>query len=374
MRCAMRCEVHRPILGWLSFAVLGLTLSGAAPAQKQPAAGTAPDESSPIMAAYDFEEDQSSGPDTFWVRESDVQRVDLSTAFRTSGERSLRIEDAAGNRDFAEFLGYLPERVEGAVFWQFYVLFTDVDDAHNFGVSGVEWFLDRSLHGQAFWLQVKDGRMRHHEAEDWQNLLAVEPFRWYFVDWLYDIDVGRYDLRIFAEGDDVPLVDVRGVMNYTGKPGSSVRYFSFIGDLEDKTDPNYFVDDVLFAADPELRLAPFVAPGRRQLFVESWRRAPVTMDGLAERAHAAQSLLRLTDVADLDDVQIQQVEAAADDLVADGRLKEAHDIYSALLGREDTYVRALLKIADVRFLEGDLEGERQARESIYGRLGYEEDN
>lgn len=330
------------------------------------------------MAAYDFEQDTPSGPDTFWARESEVQRVDLSTAFRTSGERSLRIEDAAGNHDFAEFLGYLPERAEGAVFWQFYVLFTDVDDVHNLGVSGVEWFLDRDLHGQAFWLQLRDGRLRHHAAEGWQDLVEVEPFRWYFVDWLYDIDEGRYDLRIFVEGPseaetEEPLADVRDVMNYTGKAGSSVRYFSLIGDLEDRTDPTYFVDDVLFAADPELRLAPFVAPGRRQLFVERWRRAPVTPAGLAARAHEVQSLLSRVDVKELDEAQIQQVEATADDLVAADRLDEAETIYEALLQRPETSVRALLKIADVRFLEGDLEGERAAREAIYGRLGFEDE-
>lgn len=371
MRFTNSARLARVLFGGAFFGGLFVVaMASAASAQDRPAAAG---ESSPVMAAYDFEQDTPSGPDTFWARESEVQRVDLSTAFRTSGERSLRIEDAAGNRDFAEFLGYLPERADGAVFWQFYVLFTDVDDVHNFGVSGARWFLDRDLHGQAFWLQLRDGRLRDHRAEGWGDLIAVEPFRWYFVDWLYDIDDGRYDLRIFVEGEEEPLADVRGVWNYTGKAGSSVRYFSFIGDLEDKTDPTYFVDDVLFAADPELRLAPFVAPGRRQLFVERWRRAPVTKAGLADRAHKAQSLLSRLDVNDLDEAQVQQVEAAADDLVAADRLDEAEAIYEVLLQRPDTSVRALLKIADVRFLKGDLEGERAAREAIYGRLGFEDE-
>ncbi|MDA8018474.1 MAG: hypothetical protein MPN21_13615, partial [Thermoanaerobaculia bacterium] len=66
-------------------------------------------------------------------------------------------------------------------------------------------------------------------------------------------------------------------------------------------------------------------------------------------------------------------ESAADHLVAARRLEEAGAVYEALLERRDTSVRALLKLADVRFLEGDLEAERRAREAIYGRLGYEEE-
>ncbi|MDA8018473.1 MAG: hypothetical protein MPN21_13610, partial [Thermoanaerobaculia bacterium] len=315
--------MHRTTVLAPDFVLVAVSCLMTVPAFGSGDPGAARGEMSPIMAAYDFEEDHPSGPDTFWVREEGDLRVDLSAAFRTSGERSLRIEDVAGDRDFAEFLGYLEERVDGAVFWQFYVLFTDPGDTHNFGISGVEWFLDRSLHGQAFWLQVKDGHLRHHEAEGWSDLITVEPFRWYFVDWLYDIDRGRYDLRIFGEGEEKPLVDVRDAMNYTGEVGSSVRYFSFIGDLDDATDPTYFVDDVLFAADPELRLAPFVAPGRRQLFVDRWRRAPLEKKGLADRVHAAQRLLARVNVDDLDETQIQQIESAADHLVAARRLEEA---------------------------------------------------
>ena len=58
-------------------------------------------QTSPILAAYDFEQPGPSGPDTFWVRQRDGGAVALSDAFRVSGERSLHISEVPGNRDFA---------------------------------------------------------------------------------------------------------------------------------------------------------------------------------------------------------------------------------------------------------------------------------
>lgn len=66
-----------------------------------------------------------------------------------------------------------------------------------------------------------------------------------------------------------------------------VRYFSFIGDLEDEGRFSYFVDDLLVATDPSVRLEPFVAPGRRRYFVEIFAgERPALEDRLQGRGDA----------------------------------------------------------------------------------------
>ncbi|MEM9552756.1 MAG: hypothetical protein AAGC60_00735 [Acidobacteriota bacterium] len=342
-------------------------------AQTDPETGAAAD---PVLVHYDFESAHPSGPDTFWVYARGDLRVDLSSAFRVGGQRSLRITDVAGDGNFAEFLAYLPRRADGLLFWQFYVLFTDVDATHDFGATGERWFLNFERHGHSFWLQVRDGRLRHRTADGWVDLVEVTPFTWYFVDWLYDIDRGIYDLALFAEGLETPLIDVRGVANPTGTRGSAVRFLSFIGDLDDATAPSYFVDEVLAAADPALRLEPFTAPGRRSLFVDSLRRTPPAATerpapSLEQRALEAADLVATAPAETLDAAQLHMLEATADRLVDVGELDAAEAIYQHLRGHRSTAVVALLKLSDVFFLRGDADGERRAREAIYGRLGEE---
>ncbi len=129
-------------------------------------------ESSPILAFYDFEEPTPSGPDTFWARQRDGNKITLSNAFRVSGERSLQISEVPGNRDFAEFLAYFRERDEGRVFLQFHLLLSDPEQRFNFGLAGTGWFLSREMDGQAIWLQTDDGVLRHHTFDGWRQLFA----------------------------------------------------------------------------------------------------------------------------------------------------------------------------------------------------------
>jgi tetratricopeptide (TPR) repeat protein len=59
--------------------------------------------------------------------------------------------------------------------------------------------------------------------------------------------------------------------NATAHPGSAVQVFSFIGDTgSDTSEVVYYVDDIVLSADRPVDLAPFVAPGRRKLFVDAW--------------------------------------------------------------------------------------------------------
>ncbi len=333
-------------------------------------------EASPILAEYDFERPSPSGPDTFWIRQQRGGEVALSNAFRVSGRRSLHITEVPGNRDFAEFLAYFRECTRGKVFIQFYLLLTDPEQRFNFGLAGRNWFLSPKRHGHAIWLQTDDGVLRHKTFEGWEQLFAPRPFAWYFVDFVYDVDAGEYDLAIFEEGLAEPVVDLRAVRGTNGHDRSSVRYYSLIGDLEDAGRFDFFVDDLVIATDPAVVQKPFVAPGRREFFVDSLDRR--SHDRIAVRPLddllwlARQWLDRLAgDPAEVDEDLPRRLEAAADEAFRAGDLDFAEEAYTELGRDPERSVRMMLKLADVSFLRGDVEGERGLRESIYGRLDVE---
>jgi len=335
-------------------------------------------EASPILAEYDFEWQSPSGPDTFWVRQSGDGEVALSNAFRVSGARSLHISEVPGNRDFAEFLAYFRECREGTVFIQYYLLLTDPEQRFNFGLAGQEWFLNMEKNGHAIWLQTYDGVFRHltgGENRDWQQLFAPRPFVWYFVDLVYHVDAGRYDLAIYEEGVEEAVIDLRGASSANGHAGSSVKYLSLIGDLEDAGRFDFFVDDLIIATDPAVLQLPFVAPGRRWTFVEMLPVEPRRELGDQERAdlfrQAQRWLDELSDRADR--AALDRLEAAADEAFLAGEIDLAEEVYKRLSEFDLRRARILLKLADIKHLRGDVEGERELREMFYGRLDYEED-
>jgi hypothetical protein len=331
-------------------------------------------EGSPILASYDFEKPTPAGPDTHWIRQRDGGGVALSSAFRFSGERSLHISEVPGNRDFAEFLAYFEEWRDGDVYIQFYLLLTDPEQRFNFGLAGTSWFLSRAEHGHAIWLQTDDGVFRHHPAGGWQELFTPRPFAWHFIDIVYHVAEGTYDLRIREEGLAQPLVDLFGVRAFHGQQESAVKYFSLIGDLEDAGRFDFFVDDLLIATVPEVRLEPFVAPGRRRYFVETLAVAPRRELSDTERTELFWHARRWLDAlaADSGAEELDRLEAVADEAVLSGYLDTAEAIYRRLAGYPDRSVRILLKLADHAHLAGEVDAERALRESIYGRLGVED--
>jgi len=331
-------------------------------------------EASPILAFYEFEQPTASGPDTFWVRQTGGGEVALSNAFRFAGERSLHISEVPGNRDFAEFLAYFRECREGAVFIQYYLLLTDPEQRFNFGLAGPRWFLSNDRHGHAVWLQTDNGVFRHRPHGGWQQLFAPRSFTWYFIDIVYHVEEGTYDLSIFEEGLEEPLIDLRGAQGMNGHRDSVVKYFSLIGDLEDAGRFDFFVDDLIIATDPAVRQKPFVAPGRRRFFVDILgvgtprARSPQEQQDLFWYARRWLGELDAgADTADLD-----RLEAAADEAFRAGELDLAAGVYEHLQDWPDRRLRMLLKLADIRYLQADVEAERALRESIYGRLDYEE--
>ncbi len=335
-------------------------------------------EASPVLARYDFEEPSPSGPDTFWVRESGDGEVALSNAFRFRGERSLHITEVPGNRDFAEFLAYFRECRDGAVFVQFYLLLTDPEQQFNFGLAGPRWFLSREQDGQAIWLQTDKGFFRHQPHGGWEDLFEPRSFAWYFIDIVYHVDRGTYDLAIFEEGLEDPVVDLRGISSMNGQERSAVRYFSLIGDLEDAGRFDFFVDDLLIATDPAVLQKPFVAPGRREYFVDllrvgsSVQLSEQEREDLFWKARGWLDELAGDATGDRDGVDLERLEAAADEAFRTGELDLAASIYQRLGEISFHRVRMDLKLADIKHLRGDVDGERVLRESIYGRLEYEE--
>lgn len=362
------------------FLVFLLTMTWTTPTlgQSSQRLGPPPEAKTPVLADWDFEFPHPTGPDTFQVFEREDGSVALSRTFRVSGERSLRIHEDPGNGSFSELLGFFDERTEGRVWVQLYVLWTDIHDRSNIALAGPKWFLCFCKNGHAVWLQVGEGRLRHRPAGQWRDLFAPEPFTWYLMRLAYDVDRGSYDLEIYEEGAEQsePVVQVKHQRNTADADGSSVAFYSFIGDLEDRGDATYYVDDLLVATHPSVLSRPFVAPGRRSYFVERWP-APGAPLPEAERDRedllwAGRELLTTEGPVAVDP------ERAADLAFQIDELELARELYQRVLRTpipEDDpgrYVRILLKLADVHHRLGHAEEERRLREQIYGALGLEE--
>jgi hypothetical protein len=173
-----------------------------------------------------------------------------------------------------------------------------------------------------------------------KRLLPLKPFTWYGIDVDYDVTRGRYDLRVFEEGVEEPVLSLKNQPNATSQPGSSVSVFSFIGDnMDDLSNVTYYVDDVVVATDRDLVLPPFIAPGRRKFFVETATVPPTS-----------------------------RLERQGDEAFHRRDLNQAKRLYEQALAASEENDRLLLKLADVSFLLGDLKAEKALREKIFGSL------
>ncbi len=231
------------------------------------AAAAAPD----TLVHYGFDDAQvDTGPDTFAVFENAKGRVKLSDALRYSGYRAVEIRDVSRDGDFPELQGYFPLRDSGRLYAHFAILITDPGENLNIALAGPRWF-QLTRDGIAFWLTTRNGFLYQYSDSMPKRLFAPTPFVWYRVDLSYDIDAGRYDLRVFEENRSQPLVERRDQINAANKPGSRIDKFSFIGDRgEDTSNVVYYVDDVLIGTDQGIVDAPLIAPGRRKLFIDYW--------------------------------------------------------------------------------------------------------
>jgi hypothetical protein len=227
-------------------------------------------ESSGFLVRYSFDDGATAtGPDTFTVFRNAKGSVQLSTAFHISGYRSLEIRDVAGDGDFPELQGFFPERRDGWLTFHFALLTTDPRQELNAALAGPGWFqLDED--GIAVWITVRDGVLRHVSNSIPKRLLSLKAFTWYGIDVDYDVARGRYDLRVHEEGNPEPVISLKDQPNASSQPGAAVKVFSFIGDLADRSNVVYYVDDFVLGSDRGAERPPFVAPGRRKFFVDQF--------------------------------------------------------------------------------------------------------
>src|SRR5947207_5547222 len=226
---------------------------------------------SPVVVSYSFDDDNlATGPDTFRVFNYAKGNVSLTTTYCHSGYRSVEIRDVAGDKEFPELQGYFPLRQKGQLFAHFAFMTTAPNEPLNMALAGPQWFTLRK-DGIGFWLSTEEGFLYQHSDKLTKKLIPLEPFKWYIVDVAYHIDEGTYDLTISGEEDkNPPLVALAKQKNTSGLAGSAIDKFSFIGDLEDKSNVTYYVDDVVVSIDQLIKQKPFTAPGRRKLFVDRW--------------------------------------------------------------------------------------------------------
>ena len=227
--------------------------------------------SSHTLVSYSFDDGSlETGPDTFAVFAHAKGTVSLTQNFRFSGYSSVEIRDVAGDKDFPELQGYFIRRDHGLLFVHFAFLTTDPQQELNIALAGPQWFVLRK-NGIAFWIKTEEGFLYHVSDSIPKRLFRVTPFVWYLVDIRYDIGAGTYDLTVHEENKPRPIITLLSQKNAPNQPGSEVDKFSFIGDAgEDTSNVVYYVDDVIVSVDETVTQLPFIAPGRRKLFVDSW--------------------------------------------------------------------------------------------------------
>jgi tetratricopeptide (TPR) repeat protein len=227
--------------------------------------------SSNLLVNYSFDDGElASGPDTFAVFAHARGTVTLSSTSHLSGYRSVEIRDVAGDGDFPELQGYFPPRDKGKLFLHFALMTATPDEELNIALAGPEWFTLRK-NGIGFWLKTQGGYLYQVSDSMPKKLFLLDPFVWYVANVAYDIDHGVYDLVIHKEGLPKPVVSLTQQVNAPNQPGSAADKFSFIGDKgEDTSNVAYYVDDVVVGIDEAIIQLPFVAPGRRKLFIDYW--------------------------------------------------------------------------------------------------------
>lgn len=227
---------------------------------------------SDVLVRYSFDDGLTdTGPDTFAVFQNAKGHVRLSSQFRYSGYRSIELRDVADDQDFPELQGYFPERKAGRLFVHFAMLVVNPEQSLNVALAGPSHF-SVTKDGIAFWLKTREGMLYHVSDSIPKKLFQLEAFVWYIVDARLDITRGTYDLTIHKEQTPAPLVELTDQPNSANAPGSSVSMFSFVGSVfEDDSNVTYYVDDVSLGTDEKVILGPFVAPGRRKLFIDRWR-------------------------------------------------------------------------------------------------------
>jgi hypothetical protein len=296
-----------------------------------------------VLARYQFEDEETpSGPDTHFIVRWPRGNVRLTPAVRKSGYHSLEIAEVSGDDRVSEFQGYVPVQERGRLFMRFALLVATPGEEFNIALAGPQHF-SLGKNGIAIWLSGRDGYLQHYSDSIWRKLFLITPFVWYSVEIAYDIDGGLYDLVIWQEGLGEPVVSRSSQPNAPNERGSAVSKYSFISTPpgRDPSNVTYFIDDLILWTGEKNEIPPFVAPGRRKFFVETFAEIRVNAGELEKSGDAA--------FREKNHVGAKQFYE---------RALEGADPTSAW------YLR--LKLADVAYALGDLEMERRLREAVYG--------
>jgi hypothetical protein len=325
---------------------------------------------SPVLAHYSFDDRLvDTGPDTFAVFRNARGNVQLSTDFQVSGHRSVEIRDVAGDGDFPELQGYLPERRDGWLVIHFALLVADPKEELNVSFAGPGWF-NLGPNGHALWLTTRDGWLHHTTGKAAKPLLALEPYTWYAVDIDYDVTRGRYDLRVTAEGSAEPAVSLKDQPNASDHPGSIVSLFSFVGSVYgDRSNVRFWLDDLWVGTSREAVLPPFVAPGRRKLFADRLDPKFQALRDAGRHAEAREyALERASQLKSEGAPPAAWLERAGDAAFAASDHVGAQSLYEQSLATAENRTPLLLKLSDVHHLLGNPDKEKAYREQVYGSL------
>lgn len=233
-------------------------------------AGYAAEPPGTVLASYSFDDDIPTGPDTFRIFQYSKGTVRLTSAYHVSGYRAIELRDVAGDKSMPEIQGYFPVQSTGRLHAHFSFLTATPKEELNIALAGPRWFqLEKD--GIAFWLKSDQGMLVHYSDRIPKKLFPLEAFVWYSVDLVYDVGVGVYDMTIRREGQRNPLVRLIRQKNAPNQPGSAVDKFSFVGSpFVDTSNVVYYVDDIVIGTSETVVQRPFVAPGRRKLFVDAF--------------------------------------------------------------------------------------------------------
>jgi hypothetical protein len=223
-----------------------------------------------VLASYSFDVDVPTGPDTFRIFQYSRGTVRLTSAYHVSGYRSIELRDVANDKSMPEIQGYFPLQTTGVLHAHFSFLTATPREELNIALAGPHWFrLEKD--GIAFWLKSENGVLVHYSDSIPKKLFALEAFVWYTVDVAYDVTGGTYDLTVHQEGRDEPIVTLFRQKNGPNQAGSAVDKFSFVGEpFGDSSNVVYYVDDIIIGTSAGVVQGPFVAPGRRKLFVDAF--------------------------------------------------------------------------------------------------------
>jgi hypothetical protein len=279
------------------------------------------------LASYNFDYDVlESGPDTYQIFRHENAKAEITSDYASGGYASAHLTDEPNDNDFVEFQGYFPEQVSGSVRFRFKFLIANQKNLFNVALVGKERY-KLTPQGINFWLIYRDGWLRHTSDSIPKKLFQPNLYEWYALDALLDMNKGTYSLRIVREsGEAAVQLENQPFSTGVGEK-TSLKEYSFVGDLEDAQAADFYIDDVSVATTNATELPNMVAPGRRKYFFEIWN----------DYHRELQAKLQCLPAIDLEDFGIYGREYAS--LATNGQLEILYQLIRSepAIGKSDAW-------------------------------------